>query len=193
MQPLLCECSTLDSLCSNPLAMSKYSDFFLLGKPEYQTIGDRLRLRKYGSWLAEEAWTREEQGRRRASFSLRAIELARKISKEKGISEDEAFESLQKADEDRDELFVEYSEEINAMMAAMPSNRDQFEELVTLFFQNRGQVKVEKKWESTEDWSVEDTRMLPQNFLTEIEYFMTIEDEVLDASDDEEEAPKEAT
>ena len=79
------------------------------------------------------------------------------------------------------------------MMAAMPSNRDQFEELVTLFFQNRGQVKVEKKWESTEDWSVEDTRMLPQNFLTEIEYFMTIEDEVLDVSDDEEEAPKEAT
>lgn len=175
--------------------MSKYSDFFLLGKPEYQTIGDRLRLRKYGSWLAEEAWTREEQGRKRASFSLKAIELARKIANEKGISEDEAFESLQKADEDRDELFVEYSEEIDGMMAAMPSNRDQFEELVTLFFQNRGQVKVDKKWEVTEDWSVDDTRMLPQNFLTEIEYFMTMEDaavELDDDDDDEAESPKAA-
>lgn len=40
--------------------MSKYSDFFLLGSPEFSEIGDKLRLRKYGSWLAEEAWLREE-------------------------------------------------------------------------------------------------------------------------------------
>ena len=46
--------------------MSKYSNIFLLSNAEYKEIGDCLRLRKYGSWLAEEAWTREEQGQKRA-------------------------------------------------------------------------------------------------------------------------------
>ena len=88
---------------------------------------------------------------------------------------------------------VEHSEEINAMIAAMPSNRDQFEELVTLL-KNRGQVKVEKKWKALKTGAWATTRMLPQNFLTGIEYFMTIEDEVLDdANDDDRRSPKEAT
>jgi hypothetical protein len=48
--------------------MSKYSDFFLLSSPEYADIGEKLRLRKYGSWLAEEAWLREEQNKKACSI-----------------------------------------------------------------------------------------------------------------------------
>ena len=127
--------------------MSKYSEFFLLGKADYMMIGDKLRLRKFGSWLAEEGWTKEEQARQRASFSLKAVDLARKIAKEQEISEEEAFDVLQQANETRSEIFEQYATEIDELMALMPSGREQFEELVTLFFRNRGQVKVDKKWE----------------------------------------------
>lgn len=173
--------------------MSKYSEFFLLGKADYMMIGDKLRLRKFGSWLAEEGWTKEEQARQRASFSLKAVDLARKIAKEQEISEEEAFDVLQQANETRSEIFERYATEVDELMALMPSGREQFEELVTLFFRNRGQVKVDKKWEPTEEWSDEDTRMLPKAMLALIEDFMASEDEPLDPVEEDTEAPKKAS
>ena len=173
--------------------MSKYSEFFLLGKADYVMIGDKLRLRKFGSWLAEEGWTKEEQARQRASFSLKAVDLARKIAKEQEISEEEAFDVLQKANESRSEVFEQYATEIDELMALMPSGREQFEELVTLFFRNRGQVKVDKKWEPTDEWSDEDTRMLPRAMLALIEEFMASEDEPLEPAEEDAEAPKKAS
>ncbi len=88
--------------------MSKYSSFFLLSSPEYEKLGDKLRLRKYGSWLAEEAWLREEQSQKRALFTLKAIDLARKIAKEKGIEDAEAFEMLQSSGMVDEELMGGY-------------------------------------------------------------------------------------
>ena len=173
--------------------MSKYSEFFLLGKADYVMIGDKLRLRKFGSWLAEEGWTKEEQARQRASFSLKAVDLARKIAKEQEISEEEAFDVLQKANESRSEVFEQYATEIDELMALMPSGREQLEELVTLFFRNRGQVKVDKKWEPTDEWSDEDTRMLPRAMLALIEEFMASEDEPLEPAEEDVEAPKKAS
>jgi len=173
--------------------MSKYSEFFLLGKADYMMIGDKLRLRKFGSWLAEEGWTKEEQARQRASFSLKAVDLARKIAKEQDISEEEAFDVLQHANETRSEIFEQYATEIDELMALMPSGREQFEELVTLFFRNRGQVKVDKKWEPTDEWSDEDTRMLPKAMLALIEEFMSSEDEPLEPVEEDAEAPKKAS
>jgi len=173
--------------------MSKYSEFFLLGKADYMMIGDKLRLRKFGSWLAEEGWTKEEQARQRASFSLKAVDLARKIAKEQEISEEEAFDVLQQANETRSEIFEQYATEIDELMALMPSGREQFEELVTLFFRNRGQVKVDKKWEPTDEWSDEDTRMLPKAMLALIEEFMASEDEPLEPAEEDAEAPKKAS
>jgi thioesterase domain-containing protein len=173
--------------------MSKYSEFFLLGKADYVMIGDKLRLRKFGSWLAEEGWTKEEQARQRASFSLKAVDLARKIAKEQEISEEEAFDVLQKANESRSEIFEQYATEIDELMALMPSGREQFEELVTLFFRNRGQVKVDKKWEPTDEWSDEDTRMLPKAMLAVIEEFMASEDEPLEPAEEDTQAPQKAS
>ena len=173
--------------------MSKYSEFFLLGKADYMMIGDKLRLRKFGSWLAEEGWTKEEQARQRASFSLKAVDLARKIAKEQEISEEEAFDVLQQANETRSEIFEQYATAIDELMALMPSGREQFEELVTLFFRNRGQVKVDKKWEPTDEWSDEDTRMLPKAMLALIEEFMASEDEPLEPVEEDTEAPKKAS
>ena len=157
--------------------MSKYSDLFLLSSPKYHNIGPKLRLRIHKSWLAEEAWSKEEQAKRRAQFSLRAIDLARQIAEEKEITEEEAFAMLQAEGDDRNAAMAEYSTQIDLLMDLMPSNRLQLEELVTLFFKNRGQVAVGKgKWEDTTDWTVEDTRMLPSVLVEEVEAFMATED-----------------
>jgi hypothetical protein len=170
--------------------MSKYSNIFLLSNAEYEEIGDCLRLRKYGSWLAEEAWTREEQGQKRAQFTLRAISLAKKIAQEKGIDEEEAFMLLQNGGEGQSVL-QEYAKEAVALMASLPSPRDQLGELVTIFFRNRGEVLQGKKWTATEDWSMEDTQMLTKQLLEKVEAFMVEEDKgIQEDAEAEEQAAK---
>lgn len=166
--------------------MSKYSNIFLLSNAEYEEIGDSLRLRKYGSWLAEEAWTREEQGQKRAQFTLRAIALAKKIAQEKGIDEEEAFALLQNGGNGQS-ILQEYSEESISLMASLPSPREQFGELITIFFRNRGEILQGKKWTPTEDWSMEDTKMLPKELLDQAEAFMAAEDKGVEEPVKEEE------
>jgi hypothetical protein len=171
--------------------MSKYSDFFLLSSPEYQEIGEKLRLRKYGSWLAEEAWLREEQNKKRAQFTLKTIQLARNIAKVKDIPEEEAFQLLQGDTPERAEVLSEFSEDTSRLMSLVPSGREQFEELVTMFFRNRGEVFDGKKWRSTDEWEKDDTNKLPQDLLQEVEGFMAQEDSALQGDEaEEEEAPK---
>jgi hypothetical protein len=166
--------------------MSKYSNIFLLSNAEYEEIGNCLRLRKYGSWLAEEAWTREEQGQKRAQFTLRAIALAKKIAQEKGIDEEEAFALLQNGG-DGQSVLQEYSEEAISLMASLPSPREQFGELITIFFKNRGEVLQGKKWTATDDWSMEDTKMLPKELLDLTEAFMAAEDKGVEETAEQEE------
>lgn len=172
--------------------MSKYSSFFLLSSPEYEKLNDKLRLRKYGSWLAEEAWLREDQSQKRALFTLKAIDLARKIAKDKGIEDAEAFELLQGSGMIDEELVGGYASEATALMESMPSSRSQLEQLVTVFFKNRGEVLQGKKWEPTEDWSDEDTRMLTSVILEKVEAFMVAEENANAPKQDEEEEEDEA-
>lgn len=167
--------------------MSKYSDFFLLGSPDYEEIGEKLRLRKYGSWLAEEAWLREKQNQKRAQFTLQTIQLARRIAKAKGMPEEEVFQLLQSDSTERTEIFSEFSEEVTRLMDLLPSGKEQFEELVTLFFRNRGEVSIGKKWQPTDDWSKEDTNKLPQPFLLQIEAFMAAEEGQSESAEEMEE------
>jgi len=171
--------------------MSKYSNIFLLSNAEHEPIGECLRLRKYGSWLAEEAWMKEEQGQKRAQFTLRAIALAKKIAIEKGIEEDEAFAMLQEGEQGTSVL-AEYTEEAMGLMSNMPSAREQLGELITAFFRNRGEILQGKKWSPTEDWTLEDTQKLPKDWLEQVEAFMAMEDKSeMPVSDDEEKGEEE--
>jgi hypothetical protein len=171
--------------------MSKYSEFFLLSSPKHCELNEKLRLRSYKSWLTEEVWCREAQSKKKAKFTLEVIRLARKIAKVKGIEEDEAFQLLQAGGEDREDLLKEFGEEVNGIMDLAPSNREQFEELVTLFFKNRGEVMEGKKWTSTSDWSDEDTQKLPATILTAIEQFMADEEgNGEETVEEDEDAPK---
>jgi hypothetical protein len=175
--------------------MSQYSEFFLVGNAKYETVADRLRLRSYGSWLTEELWLRENQNKKRAEFSLRTIRLARRIAKERNITEDEAFDLLQGDANDRQEQLGEYAEEAAGLFLLLPTAQDQFEELVTKFFQNRGEVRKGTEWSPTVDWSRDDTGKLTAPMLRLVEAFMTSEELAAGGEDDgdrgDAEAPKE--
>ena len=177
--------------------MSKYSEIFLVGNAEYEELGSHLRVRKYGSWLAEEAWAKEDQARNRAQFTLKAIQLARRIAKEKDISEEEAFQLLQGGDNANSAMLNEFAEEASDLMACMPSYREQFEQLATVFLRNRGEVLNGKKWIATEDWETADTAKLTKDMMQNLEFFMAkednsqIEDDAAeDQGEEEETSPK---
>lgn len=171
--------------------MSQYSEFFLVGSPKYASIAGALRLRSYGSWLTEELWLRDAQNKKRAEFSMKAIRLARRIAAKQGISEDDAFDLLQADGPERQEVLGDFTEEAAALFALLPSPQEQFEELVTKFFQNRGEVKKGTEWTTTTDWSREDTGKLTKTMLDAVEAFMAKEEGASEAEADEDEAPKE--
>jgi hypothetical protein len=168
--------------------MSKYSEIFLVGNAEYEELGSHLRVRKYGSWLAEESWVKEDQARNRAQFTLKAIQLARRIAKEKDISEQEAFQLLQGGENENSAYLNDFVEETSELMACMPSYREQFEQLATVFLRNRGEVLSGKKWVATEDWDKTDTAKLTKDMMQNLEFFMAKEDSSqLDNEDAEDE------
>lgn len=170
--------------------MSKYSEFFLVSQPKYGGIAPSLRLRSYGSWLTEESWLREEHAKRRAEFSLKAIRLARRIAMVKNIDEDLAFDMLSDV-ASNSEVLGEFAEEAGSLFLSLPSQQAQLNELVTKFFQNRGEVHSNGQWQATGDWSPEDTGKLTSVMLEAVELFMANEDKGTVIADDEEEAPKE--
>ncbi len=171
--------------------MSRYSDFFLLSSPSYCELGEKMRIRSYGSWLTEEAWLRESQGKKQARFTLELIRLARKIAKEKGIAEEEAFAMFEMPGAERAEFFAGFEAEIDTVMAHSLTNKDQTEELVTMFMKNRGEVLEGKKWQSTSEWTVDDTKKLPIPLMQRIEQFMRDEDDVRPAAEEEgDDSPK---
>jgi hypothetical protein len=177
--------------------MSKYSEIFLVGNAEYEELGSHLRIRKYGSWLAEESWVKEDQSRNRAQFTLKAIQLARRIAKEKNIPEEEAFQLLQGEGSKDSGILNDFAEDTAELMACMPSYREQFEQLATVFLRNRGEVLIGKKWTTTEDWEKADTAKLTKDMMQNLEFFMAKEDngqvegeEVEDQGEEEEASPK---
>lgn len=157
-------------------------------------LGDKLRLRKYGSWLAEEAWLRDEQSQKRALFTLKAVDLAKKIAKEREITEGQAFEMLQSSAMFDEEFVGSYASEAAALMDSMPSNRSQMESLVTIFFKNRGEVLQGRKWEATTEWTEEDTKLLPKSVLELVEAFMVLEENAgqVEEEDDDDEKEEES-
>jgi hypothetical protein len=109
-----------------------------------------MRIRSYGCWLTEEAWLREAQSKKQARFTLALIRIARKIAKERDVTEDEAFAMFEAQGNDRGEFFAGYEEEIDAAMTQALTNKERSEEMITLFMKNRGEVLEGKKWQPTD-------------------------------------------
>ena len=154
--------------------MSKYS-FLVAGQDnEYKEIGPRLRLKKYGSWLVAEKIAQEKLAKRQTSSTLAAIQLAKKIAADKGISVEDAFDLLQRQDDaSAAMLLIDYMEDAEALMEKSLSPQEIDREMITTFMRIRGEVKSSNGWESTSDWTSSDTEeALTEDMIEKIKSFI---------------------
>jgi len=139
--------------------MSKYSFLLQSEEPEYFELLPTLRLKKHGGWLVAEAIEQEEISRNQSQATIRAVQLAKRIAKDKGISLEEAFGALQGGGGLSEmDLLGDYTEDALNMLSGGNSAETGNAKLVTTFIRTRGEGLIDDEWKPVEDWSLEDTK-----------------------------------
>lgn len=141
----------------------------------YETIG-KLRFRRYRDLLSAEAAGIEKLDRDQTHFQLQVLTLAKRISDAQGKSIDEVLTQMQGLSSVDDvgklNYFSQYLDELTIMLAMAPNRTKVEDELVTIAIQSRAEIKVDGAWQRVDDWSEEDTKMLPSKFKAQISEFI---------------------
>jgi len=153
--------------------MSKYSFLLQSEELEYFELLPTLRLKKHGGWLVAESIEQEEISRNQSQATIRAVQLAKRIAKDKDISLEEAFNALQGAgDLSEMDLLSDYTEDALSMLAGGNSAELGNAKLVTTFIRTRGEGLVDGEWQSVEDWSLEDTKGMGRQLVAKVLEFV---------------------
>jgi hypothetical protein len=157
--------------------MSKYSFLLQTKAEEYFELLPGVRLKKYGGWLVAEAIEQEEISKLQSQATIRAVQLAKRIAKDKDIQLDEAFSLLQGGGGSitEAELLSEYTEETLSMITSGSSVESTNARMVTAFIRSRGQGLIEDEWQDLSDWELEDTKNLPRKAIAKVVEFIAEE------------------
>ena len=157
--------------------MSKYSFLLQTKAEEYFELLPGVRLKKYGGWLVAEAIEQEEISKLQSQATIRAVQLAKKIAKDKDIQLDEAFGLLQGSGGSitEAELLSEYTEETLSMITSGSSVESTNARMVTAFIRSRGQGMIDGEWQDLADWELEDTKNLPRKAIAKVVEFIAEE------------------
>jgi hypothetical protein len=157
--------------------MSKYSFLVSAKEPEYFQVNEYIRLMKHGGWSVGEGIEQEEISRAQSKSTLRAVALAHKIAKTKGIDLDAAFDLLQGGGSFDSDLMGEFGNDLLSMMENDNGTEASNARLITAFMRSRGEGEISGEWKSLTDWSMEDTKVLPRPLTREIFDFINQERE----------------
>jgi hypothetical protein len=138
---------------------------------DYETIG-KLRFRRYSDLLGAEAAEMDGMEREMTQASLQLMTLAKRISERQGISFEEAFEMLTTGEVANVALMADFADEAFILLNSVPRRDRIDDEIITLFIRSRAEIEGPDGWQAFDDWSVEDTRKLPQKFRKEIRSFV---------------------
>lgn len=170
--------------------MSKYSFLVSTKAPSYFSLNAMLRLQKHGGWLVGEAIEQEEISRIQSQATIRAVQLARRVSIAKGISLDEAFALLQQGTGlDELESLSDFTEETLSILASGNGAESGNARLVTAFIRSRGEGMVDGEWKRVDDWTIEDTKFLTRVMIQKALDFIA-EEQGAEAKATEKKAPK---
>lgn len=148
--------------------MAKYS--ILFGTTKYHAVGP-FRFPVYEDLTPGETRGMEIINKKQAKSTYRSMKLAQRIAKEQKIAIKEAIDALSNLGADENEsILYEYAEDIEKLSADSSTVTEQKIELVTLFMQCRGQVKMpdSEEWVNTSDWCDKDTETMPGKLLENV-------------------------
>ena len=157
--------------------MSKYSFLLQTKAEDYFELLPEIRMKKYGGWLVAEAIEQEEISKLQSQATIRAVQLAKRIAKDKEIPLDEAFGLLQGGGGSitEAELLSEYTEETLSMITSGSSVESTNARMVTAFIRSRGQGMIDGEWRDLADWELEDTKNLPRKAVAKVVEFIAEE------------------
>ena len=156
--------------------MSKYSFLLQTKAEDYFQLTPEIRLKKYNGWLVAEAIEQEEISKLQSQATIRAVQLAKRISAAKGIELDEAFELLQGgSDLNEMELLGEFTEETLGMLTSVGGMETSNARMVTTFIRCRGEALQDGEWQRTEDWTMDDTKAMGRKLIAKTLEFITAE------------------
>ena len=156
--------------------MSKYSFLLQSQEPEYFYLLPSLRLAKHGGWWVAESIEQEEASKAQSQATIKAVQLAKKISKSRGISLEKAFDMLQGGTEIAEiDLLEEFTEETLSMLSSTGSVEMVNAKMVTTFIRCRGEAEIDGRWKRVDDWSIEDTKSMGRKTIANALQFISDE------------------
>lgn len=151
--------------------MSQRSRVLATLTARYERIGP-FRLRRFDELLGIEIEHEELADRQLNEHQLASMNIIDSFARDKGIDVVQATRVVQEAaglGEDRvQELLGGYSTQLVALSLARPAEARRMHALVTLVINTRGEILAEggdDQWEKVEDWSEEDTKALPGEWI----------------------------
>jgi hypothetical protein len=143
--------------------MAKYAFLVHGDQAEYFNLNDRIRLRQHNAWLIAEKIQQSKMAKRQARQMLSAVQLAKRISTDKDITVEEAFNLLQTQGEAASAmLLADYQDETNKLMDSGLSREEQDSQLITIFIRTRGEAMISGTWKKLNDWTDADTELLTE-------------------------------
>ena len=126
--------------------------------------------------MVAESIEQEEASKAQSQATIKAVQLAKKISKSRGISLEKAFEMLQGGSEMAEiDLLEEFTEETLSMLNSSGSVELVNAKMVTTFIRCRGEAQIDGNWKRVDDWSIEDTKSMGRKVITNALEFISEE------------------
>lgn len=156
--------------------MSKYSFLLQSEEAEYFELLPNIRLKKHNGWLVAESIEQEQIARAQSQATIRAVQLAKRISEAKDIPLEEAFGLLQNGTSFNEmELLSDYTEETLGMLTSGSSAETNNAKLVTTFIRTRGEGLIDGEWQPLPDWSLDDTKEMGRSIIDKVMEFIVEE------------------
>lgn len=155
--------------------MSKYSVLFEAEK--FHTIGP-FRFPVFEDLTPGESRNMELINKKQSKNTYKSMKLAQKIARDHKLKIKEALNVLSNiASEENQEYLFQYAEDVEELTNDSLSELEIKVEYVTIFMRYRGQVKLppSDEWETTSDWTSENTEALTSKRLNQIFQLITWE------------------
>lgn len=170
--------------------MSKYSFLLQSEEPEYFELLPTLRLKRHGGWLVAESIEQEEISRAQSKATIQAVQLAKRVAKDKDISLEEAFSALQGGGSLTEmDLLSDYTEDALNMLTGGASAEAGNARIATVFMRTRGEGLIDGEWSALEDWSIDDTKGMGKKLVAKIIEFIVEEQAAESGEEEEKKAP----